>query len=147
MNKKAISPLIATVLLVSFVVILSGIIMFWGRQYVTELMEKKGETAMAKQECVVGVSFEVTSANPTKVSIINSGSKKLSGFILKFPGDPPCEISQSVNAYENVDIALTQCPNTDGDDQVNVIPIIKPQGIGAPSIPCSTQNKLINIGG
>ena len=99
MNKKGISPLIATVLLVSFVVILSGVIMFWGRQYVTELMEKRGETAVVKQECVTGVSFDVVSANGPRVSIVNSGDVKLSGFILKFSGQPSCDIVQSVKPY------------------------------------------------
>lgn len=144
MNKKGISPLIATVLLVSFVVILSGVIMFWGRQYVTELMEKKGETAAAKQECVVGVSFDVVSASGSSVSIVNSGDVKLSGFILKFSGQPSCDIVQSVKPYDNAVIDVSPCGS---GSQVNMIPMIKPSGIGAPSIPCSTKNKLVNLGG
>lgn len=145
MNKRGISPLIATVLLISFVVILSGVIMFWGRQFVTELMEKKGEVALAKSECVTGVDMDIIGVEGNFISIRNTGSIRLSGFYLKYPNEPPCEIIQSVNSYEDTKIDLRQCPLGSGT-QVNIIPVMKPSGIGAPSIPCSTKNKVVKLG-
>ena len=119
--------------------------MFWGRQYVTELMEKKGEVALAKSECVTGVDMDIINVKGDTIFIRNTGSVKLSGFYLKYPNEPPCEISQSVNSYEDTEINLNQCPGS--GIQVNIIPVMKPSGIGAPPIPCSTKNKIVKLGG
>ena len=145
MNKKGISPLIATVLLVSFVVILSGVVMFWGRQYVTELMEKRGEVSVAKLECE-SVDIEIISAGSGSITIRNAGPVKLAGFMLRWSGGKACEVNEIVNSYEDETIDLDmKCPGS--GDQLNVVPMLKPQGIGAPPIPCSTKNKLVKIGG
>lgn len=140
MSKKGISPLIATVLLISFVVILSGVIMFWGKQYVTELMEKKGEVASAKLDCE-HVSFEVVSLSGSNLLLRNSGSVKIAGFILKYPNvDQPDQFNKVVGPAEDATIIITG-----GGAQVNVIPMLKPSGVGAPPVPCSTKHKLVNL--
>ena len=99
MNKKGISPLIATVLLISFGVILSGVIMFWGKQYVTELMEKRGDVAIAKLECEQ-VEIEIINNKPLT---IRNGPIRLSGFILKVAGEDSYEKYISLQPYEQTD--------------------------------------------
>ena len=105
MRKKGISPLIATVLLVSFVVILSGVVMFWGRQYVTELMEKRGEVSIAKLECE-SVKIEIISVSGGEITIRNTGPVKLAGFILKYMGGEMREQNKVVNPYEDIIFAI-----------------------------------------
>lgn len=46
MNKKAISPLIATVLLVLFALVLGAITMNWGKSYVGAVEEEKPVSAI-----------------------------------------------------------------------------------------------------
>ena len=138
-NKKGISPLIATVLLVSFVVVLSGVIMFWGRQYVTELMEKRGEVAAAKLECE-HVDFEVVGLSGSELHLRNIGSVKIAGFILKFEGGGTEEYNTPIDSADDVTITLGESA-----ERVNVIPMLKPSGVGAPPIPCSTKNKLVRL--
>ncbi|MCX6748192.1 MAG: hypothetical protein NT076_01160 [Candidatus Pacearchaeota archaeon] len=43
MNKKAISPVIATVLLIAIVVVLAVIILLWARGFISESVIKEGE--------------------------------------------------------------------------------------------------------
>ena len=47
MNKKAISPLIATILLVLFALVLGAITMSWGKGYVEKIEEKPESTIEA----------------------------------------------------------------------------------------------------
>jgi flagellin-like protein len=140
-NKRGISPLIATVLLVSFVVVLSGVIMFWGKQYVTELMDKRGEVSAVKLECEQ-VEIEIIKATETQIEIRNASPFKLSGFILKYMDGATEQINNPVKPFTTSTITLTE-----PTQRLNLIPTLRPQGLGAPPVPCSNQHKIINIGG
>ena len=50
-NKKGISPMVATILLIAFVVAIILLILLWGKNYIEELAEKRGLLAEKKQEC------------------------------------------------------------------------------------------------
>ncbi len=51
MNKKALSPLIATILLVAFAIILGTIVMGWGKDYVAKLGNVEPSTVYEEQIC------------------------------------------------------------------------------------------------
>ena len=51
MNKKALSPLIATILLVAFAIALGTIVMGWGKDYVTKLGDIEQTPITEKQIC------------------------------------------------------------------------------------------------
>jgi flagellin-like protein len=138
-NKRGISPLIATVLLVSFVVILAIVILLWGKEYVTELMEKRGEVAAIKLKCE-NIEIEVLGIQDGKLSIRNTGPDVLAGLVLKYSEVGAMDLNEPIASYEDKLIPLTVYTGT-----VDVIPMLKPDGIGAPSIPCSSKHKLINL--
>lgn len=138
-NKTGISPLIATVLLVTFVVILSAIILFWGKEYVTELMEKRGDVAAMKLECQ-DVEIEVIGIEAGRLNIRNNSPFPLYGFILKYSEIGTMSVNKPIASYENIYIELTSQIGT-----VDAIPVLRPPGIGAPTIPCSNKHKLINL--
>ena len=50
-SKKGISPMIATVLLIGFIISIILLILLWGKDYIEELAEKKGALAEKQQEC------------------------------------------------------------------------------------------------
>lgn len=84
MNKKGLSPLIATILLVLFAVVLGTIVMGWGKEYVTNLQHVEPPTVSQNQICEDPlVILQVRYANGDittqeylqKKAIIESGSK------------------------------------------------------------------------
>lgn len=85
-NKKGISPLIATVLLIGFTIVLAALVMRWG----TELFEGTAETqeclSLARIDCTeLDFSLSATYENETfyNVSLIvrNNGAKDVDNFI------------------------------------------------------------------
>jgi flagellin-like protein len=73
MNKKGISPLIGTVLLVAIVIAMILLIMPW----VTNMIEdQKGKTAEASRQfdCVTSLSFELSVDSTNNVMVDNKGS-------------------------------------------------------------------------
>jgi len=60
-NKKGISPMIATVLLIGFVISIILLILLWGKDYIEELAEKRGALAEKQQECTK-IQFDVLKA-------------------------------------------------------------------------------------
>lgn len=59
LNKKAISPLIATVLLIAFAVALGAIIMNWGKTYVEQEMESSRIEYYAIKECERDIELKI----------------------------------------------------------------------------------------
>lgn len=57
-NKKAVSPLIATVLLIAFAVALGAIVMNWGRTYVTDTQTFAREGSESLVTCSSNVELE-----------------------------------------------------------------------------------------
>ena len=78
MNKKAISPLIASVLLIGFTVALAAVVMTWGGGFVRKTTEQTGETAEKTIMCA-NLNLEITGFNcgDKKVTISNSKDIKI----------------------------------------------------------------------
>jgi len=62
MNKKGISPLIATILLIAFVILLAILIWFWWNKVVKEQTIKLGEQSTAEWICANEVEFSASGA-------------------------------------------------------------------------------------
>lgn len=141
MNKKGISPLIATVLLIGFVVAIGAVVMFWGKGYVEERTEKEGELSKAQLECtkinlkVIGTDGDIT--------VENRGDVDIDAFKVKYyGGDYDGKLDE---VYTKVPpMGRAYIPSRLAD-QVDVIPAIKPEGVGAPLLPCSDKHKLVNL--
>jgi len=91
MNKKAVSPLIATVLLIAFAVALGAIVMNWGESFVRETQQTAEEGAEGKLDCTLLVEFEVIHAKYTEddsnkngtlsVLMRNAGDREIEEFV------------------------------------------------------------------
>lgn len=60
-NKKGISPLIATVLILGFTVALAAVIMTWGTGFTKKMQTQTEETANVQVICATDVVFDVKS--------------------------------------------------------------------------------------
>lgn len=91
MKKKGISPIISTVLIVAFVIVLSLLVFNWvQKNIVSESMEKTEEKLTGQLDCI-STEIEIASAcvdanpNPTKVSlnVDNTGDTNIDGLTIR----------------------------------------------------------------
>lgn len=142
MNDKGISPLIATVLLIGFVVALGSVVMLWGKGFVKEKTEKEGALSQAKLDCE-GINLKVIEASTSAVIVENRGTSTVNGFKVKYYGGSEDgnieDLFMEIKTMGRIEIP------PEGADKIDIIPCIKPEGVGAPLVPCSDKHKLVNI--
>ncbi|MFW6230892.1 MAG: archaellin/type IV pilin N-terminal domain-containing protein [Nanoarchaeota archaeon] len=109
MNKKGISPLIATVLLIAFAVALGAVVMNWGRSYVEETAKQSGQTSDTKVTCAQQVKLEIVEVAKTpkicfnedegfvEVTVQNKGEVDLEGLLFNVLGIEGTGISHDTN--------------------------------------------------
>ncbi|MBS3146482.1 hypothetical protein J4471_02180 [Candidatus Woesearchaeota archaeon] len=101
-NKKGISPLIATILLIALVIAIALIVWFWYAEFLKQEIEKGGQKAIAEGECTLAAEFSVSSAecfvdnsdpDPSKwkynvlINIRNEGKIDIEDFRVRIYGD------------------------------------------------------------
>ena len=120
-NKKAISPLIATVLLIGFAIALGALVMNWGKSYVEEQFSTIDVQYKAEQQCELNAKLEIkeiagrpklcyrlsSSTNLTVEYIIeNEGPKQIEGYRVTVIGaDDSINTTGSNFAIENRSLA------------------------------------------
>ncbi len=91
--KKGISPLIATILILGFVITIALLIMLFGKQFVEKSTQRVDVQTEEKTICLEDVSFEIRSAcylNPSKLKVLvfNTGKKDIKKFYTRFYESP-----------------------------------------------------------
>ncbi len=154
LNKKGISPLIATVLLIGFTVALAGVVITWGGGFIKNITSSTEERTESTLACAGDLNFEITKVNcgrkdgvdvgpevdeQSKITIDNKGSVKLESVVFRFfdaAGD-------SLQAFRGVsqdpnDVIITHTPEIapfevrqvtifhDNEDDTNTDPNIGP---------------------
>ena len=82
MKKKGVSPVIATVLLISIVIILGVIIFLWARGFVEESAQKSDRAVDMSCD---DINFEA-GYNAGKIDVVNRGNVPIYGFNVKARG-------------------------------------------------------------
>jgi flagellin-like protein len=81
-NKRGISPLIATVLIIGFTVALAAVIMTWGQSFSKSMSQSTEQTTNVQLACAQDVQFEVQAVcwdgSALRLTVANNGNKKLS---------------------------------------------------------------------
>jgi len=76
-NKRGITPLIATILLVGFVVVIITIVLIWGTDFVKDIQEKQGGIATTGLECTIDIQIAINNieqfGNTLEIEIENLG--------------------------------------------------------------------------
>ena len=95
-NKKGISPLIATVLIIGFTIALALVIFAWGRTFTETLTKETGEKAEQQLSCSDLVSFEVKKAcykgSDVEFTLENSGDITLDKVTLRISGEKEAQV-------------------------------------------------------
>jgi flagellin-like protein len=152
-KKRGISPLIATVLLIGFVIALLLIVFLWGKNYIEELAAKRGALAEKQQECQL-VGFNVKSVSPpagNQVTLIieNTKDKAIDKFV--FRGLTDGDNSDVVENFEKLgpleiksyDITFGMGFGAGGIKKIDTIPALK---AGKNKyVPCSDAHLTVKL--
>ena len=76
-GKKAVSPLIATVLLIAFAVALGAVVMNWGSDYVKSTAKSTGAKSDADIRCATETDLSIVEIDGTQKLCYNSANKQI----------------------------------------------------------------------
>ena len=170
LNKKAVSPLIATVLLIAFAIALGAIVMNWGKTWVEEEMESGQEEFYASKECdrdiQLGIKsignrpqlcYSYSSGNLTiEFMVSNGGPRTIGGLrVIAYGTNGSINQTTSAEALENTPLAPGAALKDDAsflinaDDfgtlaQVEFVAYLNTSGYAEPWL--CTKNALIKTG-
>lgn len=83
MSKKGISPLIATVLIIGFTIVLAALVMQWGGGLFKSVQEQTGKTSEFKIVCSSRLSGLDINAKGADVTIDNKNDYDIAGFMIR----------------------------------------------------------------
>ena len=128
MRKRGISPLIATVLLIGFTVIIAVSIWLWYGRIVTDQFMKQGAIAQIKSDCFSEIELQVLSvdASTGNIEIKNSGNKIFNGVRVLIDEQTPLSEKESFQPGEQKTITVT---GINANNKVTVMPMIVRQGV------------------
>jgi len=149
MNKKGLSPVVATALLIVLAIILAAIIFLWARGFLIEKAQKKGSPI--EYSCK-DVKFEAEAYNQ-QIKIVNRGDiaifsievkKKSTGTIEKVE-TLGGENGRTVRNGEDASISLVGTQINEGDEIVIAPIILGKKGTGTSSHICDEVAQTIVV--
>ncbi|MEK6839691.1 MAG: archaellin/type IV pilin N-terminal domain-containing protein [Nanoarchaeota archaeon] len=142
-NKKGISPLVATVVLVGIVVAVIVVITLWGKGVQEDLQQKQGGIALAEITCT-SVSIDVSDVSSSSVTVSNNGEHELSGVVIVVKGGDDMQsqlFMQEIAPGDARSFPFTGIPGVGVVEEVTVIPSV---GLGI-NRPCTEQKKEVTV--
>jgi flagellin-like protein len=129
-NKKGVSPVISTVLLILIVIVLALIIFLWAKGFVKEAITKDigGNEKLAQEYCK-DIKLESTNSGG-KIGFKNIGNVPINKFDLKLTKDGSSEIAEirGDGAMANPGLTVLTTHTASEYDKVQVIPILLGKG-------------------
>ena len=120
MNKRGISPLIATVLIIGFTVALSAVVMTWGTGFVRSTTDQTAKSSQAGIDCS-RLNFQV--GNPVcvgnvlqSIEISNNGDRDIKEWIVRISRNAPDgtqvnNLAVEVKGFDVEKLTLTDLPS------------------------------------
>lgn len=127
MNKRGVSPVIATVLLILIVIVLAAIIFLWARGFVSESVEKNGRAVELSCENVNFQAEDFACPGSTCViDVVNRGNIPIYGFDVKIrkTGETLVENRPGRTVGLGGSISIDIGNDVDLGNEVNVVPMI-----------------------
>lgn len=153
LRKKGISPLIATVLLVGFTIIIIALIIIWSLDFQGEIIEKEGKLSELKLRCQQFVEIDIPSTptalgNELIIEIENTGIDEIKGFQFRIHRGGEAVLVKSFESItggsiKQITLDLGTAPSN--VDELDIIPALRPEGLNAPLVPCSNQHKALRV--
>jgi len=129
-GKKAISPLIATVLLIGFVVALASVAWIWYSNIVKEQAEKQSAVLEISSACTSQININVISADSTgKLRIKNVGNSMIHGVRVRTDKDELITEQEPLDPAETKELELRYTQAISKGSEIEVMPIIVRGGI------------------
>ncbi len=134
LNKKAISPLIATVLLIGATIALAALVMIWSQNLFTTTTERTGSQAETQIKCTSYVSFSITkscidSTTTAKITIDNNNEQPIEGFKAKvYDVDGAAIVTDAIASPNNLGAWSRKeydIPISGSVDAIDMLPMIK----------------------
>jgi len=131
MRKKGISPLIATILLIGFIIIIAVVVWFWYSNILEEQAQKTQVSGTGEYTCAADVQITVSNmfctASDISFDIENKGTASLANFRVQIKGDAQqtLDLSQyiapsgKINTGVQYDSTITGVPT-----EVTIIPVL-----------------------
>lgn len=152
MKKRGISPLIATVLLVGFVVAIAVLVWLWYGTIIEERAQKVRDDTTGKFSCATDVSISVsnlgcvTNINDQRVNfdVQNTGQADLIGFrvfIEGASGTDTQELTQSLARSGTITTGVILDTQVGTMSRVTIMPVI---ASGSSSTTCTDQQIILN---
>jgi len=99
-NKKGVSPLIATTILIGFAVVVTSIVMIFGGNLVEDIQQKQGANIESSIQCDA-MSFKVTEIlQGNRIQISNDGGVDINAFLIRYIGSE----SESIDSHHKASI-------------------------------------------
>jgi flagellin-like protein len=157
MNKKAVSPLIATVLLIAFAVALGALVMNWGKTYTEEQMSYTTTKSNEELECELNVELDIkeidgqpqifysSSSNTLTFILENKGRKDIDSIRIRITGQDGNDINTTDITDSKIEaggLYRGSVEYTDNNiDQIEFIPKLNTTGSTEPTL--CTRNVLV----
>ncbi|MBT3865490.1 hypothetical protein HOF78_00105 [Candidatus Woesearchaeota archaeon] len=104
-NKKGISPLIATVLLIGFAVALAAVVMTWGLDFIKNTAEATESQTQNTLICASDLSFTISDVISTgsdrSITVDNRGQVDIKSIIFRIYGDSGVDTVDSASGVLN----------------------------------------------
>ncbi len=150
-EKKGISPLIATVLIIGFTVVLAVLVINWALPFVRNLQDTTEESSNTQILCAQDVVFSINDAcmsgAQVKVTVANDGVKDIDSFRGRF-FEAEDVVSQKEMTFSVSGGAGLKQFDIESDtsvgltlNSVDVVELIPVVTIGGKSVTCSTKNR------
>ena len=153
MEKRGISPLIATVLLIGFTITIAAILMIWGGNLVKERAEKISARTEAQTSCTAKVEIGLNSAKCDtteeiiKISVENKGSDIINAFRARINYDGDSETTTTynlLNPTSQTSLKVEYDTSKGMPKSVIIFPVLNKQSL---SYTCSEKSKEIEVEG
>jgi len=155
-NKKAVSPIVSTVLLITICIVLALIILLWSKGFIKETIEKEiaGETKNIDKACSEIYITPIINTETQSFGFTNSGNVPIYAFNLKLSSNGNSEITKIssvdgglVNPGFSTIIkdAAGNAYDYDIYEEIKIIPILlgKSKSGGIQEYQCSEKDSLI----
>ena len=111
MSKKAISPLIATVLIIGFTIVLAALVMQWGGGLFKSVQDQTSKTSDFKIICSSKLTGMEVTVKDKFVTIDNKNNQDIKGFMIRgYKLDGTVSIYDTIPTSTNLHVA---CPAND----------------------------------
>lgn len=130
--KRGISPLIATVLIIGFVIVLALVVVTWGGGFIKSTTKETGETALKQIDCLQDINIDISSAcdnyGSVVVNVVNNGETDILKFLVKTnigAGETLSGVSGFGGALLGAVVVDSEPVNPEKISYVELIPVVE----------------------